>query len=560
MLAIGLLCLQQAYSQRMFVNSRVNTAQFKSANSAKARIIENFQLRSKTSVVDLFTFNPDVLQDSSFVLNVFPGTMLTVTKDEVEQRGKTDFSWHGHIQGAKDKEGSLVLVFMDGHLSGNLNYREKNYALHPMGKGMFAIYEIDTRKFPREDAPGPNDKVLTVPTAGVTNLTASSVTPSCNLRILVVFTPEAETNIINSLGYPNIQQFAQQAIAESNQGFLNSNVSYRMELGAAIRTNYTESGDYNTDISRFVGTTDGYMDEIHTYRNLYSADESVLIFNNNAYCGLADAIQASATTAFCVVHYECALGYYSFGHELAHLSGCRHDPQTDPTTTPYAYGHGYVYSAGGWRTIMAYNINGETRLQYYSNPTITYGGVPMGTTTVSYNAKVLNQTIGTVAGFRSAPSTLTLDNTASLTNYETGDAQAVTSITMNPGFEVSGGSTLNAYIKSCTDLVNGSSVTTTGQTVTDANTLDDQNSNKSNTLHIYPDPSSGLIYIAAGELTMTNSVITVNDQLGRQVYLSHNDIDKNTITLDLSFLADGVYYIQIKNSTSTVTKKVVISK
>ena len=69
---------------------------------------------------------------------------------------------------------------------------------------------------------------------------------------------------------------------------------------------------------------------------------------------------------------------------------------------PYAYGHGYQYPAGGWRTIMAYACSTGTcnRINYWSNPAKLRSGVPMGTTTRSHNQRVLNNTKATIAAFR----------------------------------------------------------------------------------------------------------------------------------------------------------------
>src|SRR5207253_1221213 len=59
-------------------------------------------------------------------------------------------------------------------------------------------------------------------------------------------------------------------------------------------------------------------------------------------------------------------------------------------------------AAPSWRTIMSYNCPaGCTRLQYWSNPNIQFGGIAMGTTATNDNARVLNGTNGTVAAFRS---------------------------------------------------------------------------------------------------------------------------------------------------------------
>ena len=50
---------------------------------------------------------------------------------------------------------------------------------------------------------------------------------------------------------------------------------------------------------------------------------------------------------------------------------------------------------------MAYACsNNCPRINYWSNPAKTYGGQAMGTTTVSHNQRVLNNTAATVAAFR----------------------------------------------------------------------------------------------------------------------------------------------------------------
>jgi len=79
---------------------------------------------------------------------------------------------------------------------------------------------------------------------------------------------------------------------------------------------------------------------------------------------------------------------------------------------PFPYGHGFLYTTGGWRTIMAYNdkVNCPggpthgycTRLQYWSNPDIMYPDVriPMGSPDDEDNARVLDSTDVTMAGFR----------------------------------------------------------------------------------------------------------------------------------------------------------------
>ena len=39
--------------------------------------------------------------------------------------------------------------------------------------------------------------------------------------------------------------------------------------------------------------------------------------------------------------FKLSLGYYTFGHELAHNFGGHHDPDTSSNNI-YTYGHGYL--------------------------------------------------------------------------------------------------------------------------------------------------------------------------------------------------------------------------
>ncbi|MCA1714853.1 MAG: M12 family metallo-peptidase, partial [Gammaproteobacteria bacterium] len=254
-------------------------------------------------------------------------------------------------------------------------------------------------------------------------VTAAAIDPgaTATIRIMVVATNQAVT------GYGgDMRALVELAVAESNQGYVNSNVGINLVLAGYYTTSYTESGSFNTDLTRFRGTTDGYMDSFHTTRDQIAADVGMLVINNSGSCGLASGIGSTASTAFASAYWDCITGYYSFAHEVGHLQSARHDPAADPTTTPYAYGHGYRAPNNAWRTVMAYNCTASCpRLNYWSNPDVTYGGVPMGTATQSHNQRVLVNTKATIAGFRgTTPPTQTYTNS---TDYAINDNATVDS-------------------------------------------------------------------------------------------------------------------------------------
>jgi hypothetical protein len=288
-----------------------------------------------------------------------------------------------------DPLASAMLVQNGEKVTGNIRYAHRMFALRPLHDAPHALVEIDPRMMP-PDHPAEYKSLPRVKMESTAGPKAIST-----IRAMVVITSAAMNASGDASGLINL------AISETNRGYTNSGVEISLVKAGAYSTTYRESGSFSTDLARFRGTTDGYMDSFHSTRNSIAADVAVLIINNSSSCGLASGIGSTASTAFAAVHWSCATGYYSFGHEIGHLQSARHDPAADPSTTPYAYGHGYRYDTGRWRTIMSYDCPaGCTRINYWSNPGRTYGGVPMGTTSTHHNQRVLQNTKATIAAFR----------------------------------------------------------------------------------------------------------------------------------------------------------------
>lgn len=302
---------------------------------------------------------------------------------------------------ADDPNNSVMLVRNGDKLTGTIRKDGQLYALRPLRSGGHALVRIDEAKMPADHPSAyallPRIDMSRTPlrakakpdTGGISTQAVSTI------RVMVVATQSATNASGDIAGLVNL------AVAETNQGYTNSGVQISLVLAGRYSTTYVESGSFSTDLARFRGTTDGYMDSFHSTRNSIAADVGVLIINNSSSCGLASGIGSTASTAFAAVHWSCATGYYSFGHEIGHLQSARHDIATDGTLTPYAYGHGFRSPTAAWRTIMAYNCSPSCpRINYWSSPLRTYGGQVMGNTTRADNARVLNTTKGTIAAFR----------------------------------------------------------------------------------------------------------------------------------------------------------------
>jgi hypothetical protein len=350
---------------------------------------------------------PNPKAGATLPLNLFQDLSLTAVLDSVEVNPGAGFTWLGHVQGVPLSQ--VTLVVSGEIVVGNIALPQGFYQVRYAGDGVHAVYEIDQSAFPDEMKPIPVELpggATAEPDAGIQADDGSVI------DVLVVYTGAARAA---AGGTTAIRSLINLAMAETNTSYANSLVNQRLNLAHAAEVAYGETGDVFADLQALQGTSDPYMGNVHSLRDTHAADEVVLIVENGGpYCGVAYLMTSVSTSfashAFAVVARDCATGYYSFGHELGHNMGALHDWYVDSGTSPYAHAHGYVKKTSGWRTIMAYNSECSdsgfycSRLQYWSNPDVTYGGLPMGVpegvARAADNRKTLNKTAFTVANFR----------------------------------------------------------------------------------------------------------------------------------------------------------------
>jgi hypothetical protein len=345
-------------------------------------------------------------------LNLFDDLGFIADPERVE-RGARGTTWIGRLRGLDDSQ--VVIVVNGAVAAGNITLPSGRYHIRFAGDGVHQVQVIDDSRFPQEDPTPPEPPLPAAGAAAAPDPIGAAADDGSTIDVMIVYTA---TTRAAAGGAAAIQALMDLAVAETNQSYQNSGVTQRLRLVHTEEVNYNEAGHADPlrdALNCITSTGDGCLDHVHGLRNTHGADlVSFWLEGGGSYCGIAwmmtDVSVSFATHGFSTVARSCATGYYSFGHELGHNMGVRHDTYVDTAGTPYPYAHGYAYPAGRWRTIMAYNnacsaagVN-CTRLQYWANPEVQYGGAAMGNAGTADDHRALNDTAPTVANFRASVS------------------------------------------------------------------------------------------------------------------------------------------------------------
>ena len=339
-------------------------------------------------------------------LNFFPDAVYTAVLDRVETNSLGAFSWVGSLEGVALSQ--VILSVKDGVMIGNVVAPGMFYQVRYAGDGVHAIREADQAAFPPELPPIPVD----LPAGDVAQPTGTADDGSL-IDVLVAYTDDARAQVG---GTAAMEAMIATAETETNAGYANSGITQRINVVHTVEISYDETSfNWSTTLSRFRAHGDGYFDTVTEpttgLRDTYLADESVLIVKDTAYCGLAYLMSSVSpyfeSSAFALVSYNCATGYYSFAHEMGHNMGAHHDRANASGSGAYSYSYGYQAPDKAFRTVMAYNCAspGCQRINYWSNPDVSYGGQPTGVdhtdpVNSADNRLTLNNTAYTVANFR----------------------------------------------------------------------------------------------------------------------------------------------------------------
>jgi hypothetical protein len=335
-------------------------------------------------------------------LNFFADRSLTARLGGFERIDGDAFVASGAIEG--DPWSSAVFVVRGDVVVASVRTGRELFKVSYAGGGLTRVAAIDEGRFPTCGTTQAH-AVATYDAAPPLSTGQYAANPNPTIDVLVVYTPLARQN---AGGTAAMEAICDLAVVEANQAYQNSQVAQRLRLvHKAELAGYAENGDFNTELNRLTNPGDGQFDYVHAWRDQYGADEVSMIVNGTQYCGIAWLMtslgQSFEASAFSVVSKQCATGYYTFAHELGHNMASHHD-HANASGALYPYSYGYRTPSGNWRTVMAYAPG--TRIQYFSNPNVSYQGealgIPDGQPNAAENWKSLNNTAATVAQWRCA--------------------------------------------------------------------------------------------------------------------------------------------------------------
>lgn len=346
--------------------------------------------------------------NSEIALTLPGGIQVNAKQSSFEQMESGNAVWTGQIDlgesarkfpNALDAQLNNIIAVRSGDtVLANIRIAGQLYRLVPIDGGAHALVEVDQSKFPVDESEKGYAEMAQNSAPVDTSKALGPVAKAIStIRIMIAFGKAATASVGNE------QQAIDLSFAEANQALAATNTDVRFQQAGKIQF-YTqaESSNYSTMLSRLTSGSDGYYDAIAGQRNTNTADMVSYVAPVSAgLCGQAAGIATTNAQAYLVLNPTCLSGNYTFVHEAGHVVGARHD--NDPTTSPYAYGHGFVMSSISKRTIMAVN-NGPcsacVRIGAFSSPNYSISGVAIGTAASNDNNRVWRTRGPTVAAFR----------------------------------------------------------------------------------------------------------------------------------------------------------------
>jgi hypothetical protein len=350
------------------------------------------------------------------VLNMFSDASYAATIDRVSTNVNDTLCVRGRLQDYP--WGYVIITFCDQegtYASIEVPEEGRQYILFEGEGELYYVAELDPDKTEvRPEAPPlvpepPSRNGRAEIAALREHMVTSTLGPNdpATIGVMIVYTPAAEdwAGAWYAPWRGGMNNQVAQAMEKAQLALDNSDTGVTLELVLSARVDYTEHGSSSVDLGRLRDTNDGYMDEVHYWRDIYGADLVQLFCVVNDVAGRAYLLTSESgqpAYAFSLTDIRYANSYTTI-HEMGHNMGCHHhkqDSSPGPGLFDYSAGWRFSYLLLPHCTVMAYTDDYRIRVPYFSNPDITFYGIPTGHPDDGDNASTIREVKHVVAAYK----------------------------------------------------------------------------------------------------------------------------------------------------------------
>lgn len=416
---------------------------------------------------NMMTSDPVLKAGDSIQLALFPDAVFDAKISNVTRYPNGAVGMTAHLDGGA--EGTVFLSYCDGQMRASIEVPggADYYVRYNPETGEHYAIEVDREKTITLGCgdimiPPANDAKADSPAPATTSeppVAGDAPAGSTVVDVMIVYTPAALSYEGNEA---NMNANIAGAMQRANTAHTNSNTQVYLNLVHSEQVAYTESTankGYEVDLDNLTGTSDGYMDNVHTLRDAYGADFTCLFVDRDDVGGVGWLLTnpaGDAADAFCLARVQQTDTGYTVVHEWGHNMGCSHSKTQvlQPWTGKlFSYSAGWQwndtqanntspYTQVGYCSVMTYeDANNDGTYEYervarFSNPSINYVGDstnPTGHASDGDNARTMRDMKSILAAYRAPPVVIAMDESNIVLIATVGDTDAVSRAISNAG-------------------------------------------------------------------------------------------------------------------------------